>query len=67
MAKVTYIGEFPSDKDTITQYDYEFERGRSVSVDDASVIAKLSANRFFEVEEDSEPKRGPGRPRKEAD
>ena len=67
MAHVKYNGEFPADRDSITQHGYVFEKGKSVEVTDADMLAKLTANRFFEVTDDDEPKRGPGRPRKEAD
>jgi hypothetical protein len=49
VSAVTYIGEFPADADSIEQYGYTFERGKSVNVTDKQHLAKLSANRFFKT------------------
>lgn len=49
MSGVTYIGEYPADSDSIEQYGYTFERGKSVNVTDKAHLAKLSANRFFKT------------------
>lgn len=49
MSAVTYIGEYPADTDSIVQYGYTFERGKSVNVTDKAHLAKLEANRFFKT------------------
>ena len=49
MSAVTYIGEFPADSDSIEQYGYTFERGKSVNVTDKTHLEKLSANRFVKT------------------
>lgn len=46
MAKVTYLNG------QTEQFGYEFGRGEAVEVDDAKLIEKFRANRFFQVEED---------------
>lgn len=50
MAKVTYHGEFPADKDEIEQHGYVFERGKSVDVKEKELLAKFAGNRFFKTE-----------------
>lgn len=67
MATVKYHGEFPADREEIVQHGYTFERGHGVTVDDPALLARFAANRFFEVSDEAEVKRGPGRPRKEAE
>ena len=52
MAAVTYHGEFPEGKDTITQHGFEFGRdGKSVNVTDKDMLAKFAQNRFFKTAE----------------
>lgn len=47
MTKITYIGEKPN----LTAFGINFINGEAVDVKNKTVIAKLSGNRFFEVEE----------------
>lgn len=47
MVKVVYHGEAPNG--SVSQYGYDFEPGKAVEVKDENHLAKLSANRFFEV------------------
>lgn len=54
MAQVKYHGEFPADQDTITHLGIEFGRDKAVSVTDKDTLAKLAANRFFEVSGESD-------------
>jgi len=50
MTAVKYFGEFPEGQDEIEQHGYVFGRGKSVDVTDKQYLAKLRANRFFEVD-----------------
>lgn len=54
MATVKYHGEYPEGADEIVQHGVTFEKGKSVSVTDKDVVAKLAANRFFEVSGESD-------------
>lgn len=55
MTGVTYHGEFPLGQENadgdpyVNVFGYEFTKGKSVSVKEAEVAAKLSTNRFFKV------------------
>ena len=48
MVKVVYHGEAPNG--SVSQYGYDFEPGKAVEVKDENHLAKLSTNRFFEVD-----------------
>lgn len=54
MATVKYHGEFPDGQDQIVHMGETFERGKSVTISDKDVLAKLAANRFFEVSGESD-------------
>lgn len=45
----------------------KFEKNVPVSVDNPDMIRRAKGNRFFRVEDDDPPKRGPGRPPKVRD
>jgi len=55
MIKISYIG----DKPELTAYGTIFTKGKPEDIVDEAVIAKLSGNRFFEVEPEVEPKKEP--------
>lgn len=54
MATVKYNGEFPEGQDSIEHLGETFERGKSTTVTDKETLAKLAANRFFEVSGESD-------------
>lgn len=60
MAQVKYNGEYPEGQTNdagepyIEQYGETFVRGKSVNVKDEATVAKLAANRFFEVSGESD-------------
>lgn len=60
MTAVTYHGEFPLGQENadgdpyIEAFGYEFTKGKSVTVKEQEVAAKLSTNRFFKVAGKSE-------------
>lgn len=53
MTKITYIGEKPE----LTAFGTTFTKGEPENIENKNIIAKLSGNRFFEVEAEDEPKK----------
>lgn len=69
MASITWLGEDDLHGDGNgprfnTWNGVKFEIGKAVDIDDERMIAKARNNRFYSVD-GAEPKRGPGRPKKE--
>lgn len=69
--KAKYIGEPGTNEaknlpDEFEAYGVVFEKGKFAEVPD-EYAAKFEGNSHFEVEDSESPKRGPGRPPKEAE